>query len=116
MTAPSFALALIFVLCPPKPLALQFKNISLTAALNAAKLGGMKVELPFAVEGRVHFMRVEIRDHVTIARIQGVTLGNDSTQPPVIQLLTVHFNRKTGYGIMQGQMLGGVVEATGVWK
>jgi hypothetical protein len=116
MTAPSFALALIFAILPPRPMALQFKNISLTAALNAAKLGGMKLELPFKVEGRVTSMRVEIRDHVTIARIQGVTLGNDSTQPPVIQSLTVHFNRKTGYGIMQGHMLGGIVEATGVWK
>ncbi len=116
MTAPTLALSLIFMLCEPRPLTLKFSDISITKAISTAKLAGIKAELPFKLEGRVGSLRVEIRDHIIIARVERVTVDNDSTKEALVRAMTLHYNRKTGYMSIHSLMLGGLVEITGIWK
>jgi hypothetical protein len=95
---------------PPKPdLALRFKDISITQALGAAKLVGIKLELPFKVEGRVGLLLVELRGKVVTLQVEGIRIEGD-----YIRWVRGSYNRRNEQWALKAEALGGLIELEGV--
>lgn len=110
-------LAVVLLVCPVKPdSTLKFKNISITQALVAARVAGVKLELPsfggqkVKIEGRILTLTVEMRGKLVVAKANGFNVPGDI---PWIRWLEVHYNRFNGDWYIKGELFGGLIEATG---
>lgn len=112
---PTFFLTLLLAVYQLKPdLSLKFNDISITRSLALAKMFGVILDLPFKLEGRISLLQVEFRNKIVVAKMEKILLDNDSSKEPAIRYLKGHYNRHTAYWDAKAEMLGGLVELTGV--
>lgn len=112
-------LLILLLAYPVRPdTSFKFNNISISQALSAARAMGVKLELPdiggksVKIEGRIVKLTVEIRGQIVYVHANGFNLSEPGE--PWIRWLKLYYNRKTDQWYAQSEMLGGLVEASGV--
>lgn len=113
------ALLIVLAVWPVKPdTALRFNNISITQALSAARMMGVKLELPeiygkpIQLQGRIIKLSVELRGNIVYAEANGFNLSEPGE--PWIRWVKIWYNRKTDAWSFKAEMFGGFVEGAGV--
>jgi hypothetical protein len=102
--------AVALTIFPPKPdLTLRFNDISITQAIGSAKLVGIKLDLPFKIEGRVGLLVVELRGKVVMVRAERISVAGD-----YVRWVRGYYNRRTEQWALKAEALGGLIELEGV--
>ncbi len=106
----SHLVLLLVSVFPPKPdMTLRFQDISMTQALGAARLVGLKADLPIPLEGRVGFLLIEVRGNIVTLHASRILMQGD----PIRSINAVYHRRKEEYYV-RAEALGGLIELHGV--
>ncbi len=107
-------LAMLLTIYPPKPdLAVKFTDISISRTLSLAKTFGIDIDLSKygikPIEGRIGFIRIELRGNLVFVTIKNVTIKGDP-----IESVVALYHRKTSWWSVKAIALGGVIELEGI--
>lgn len=98
---------------PTPDLAVKFNDISITRTLGLAKTLGFDLDLAKyglqPIEGRIGFLRVEMRQHVVVIIANNINIKGDP-----IESVAAFYNRKTKWWSIKARALGGIIEVEGV--
>lgn len=107
---PTTFLTLFLAVHPVKAdMTLRFQDISIAQAMSAARLVGLKTELPVPLEGRIGMLLIELRGNLVSVNANKLYIQGDP-----IRSIKAYYNRRTEYWHAKAEALGGIIELDGV--
>ena len=106
----SHLVLLLVTVFPPKPdMTMRFQDISITQALGAARMVGLKTDFPISLEGRLGLLLIEVRGNIVTLQASKISIQGD----PIRSVKAVYHRRTEEYSI-RAEALGGLIELAGV--